>query len=637
MGPDLPAIGDDERLRIERELRVSEERLRAIFNSEPECVKVVDLAGRVLEMNAAGLAMLEADSLDQVRGTSVARFVHPDDHASVQALLAKAVAGHRGTLVFRVITLKGRERWAESYASPLRAATDRVDAVLTVTHDITDRRRATEERDLYAQAMRHMNVGLIIVHVEHTDRGPDFRFAAANEAAFRLTKMTEGQLIGRTLSERFPAVMHSDLPAQALVAIREGTPRLIGDVPYLGASTATAVFNVAFAPISDRSLAVTFQDVTEQRRLEEQLRHAQKMEAVGRLAGGVAHDFNNLLTVIIGYLDVALSAPALPVSLRSDIEQALSAADRAARVTGQLLAFSRRQLLQPKVVAVDALLRDLTDMLEMIVRENIHLTIALGAQGLCVRVDPGQLEQVVLNLVVNACDAMAAGGTLVVRTGPLAVDGAEPGPWVRVTVSDTGAGMDEATRARVFEPFFTTKGEGGTGLGLASAYGVVKQSGGRVTCESRLGEGSSFYVDLPSVADAVEPPAPAAPRTIGGGESILLVEDNQAVRRMMAVTLEREGYHVDTAANGDEALALARSGRAFDILVTDLVMPGMSGRNVADAVAQLSPDTQIMFVSGYVDDPASSASFVHFLQKPFTPTALASKVREVLDARPTDG
>src|SRR5688500_6426804 len=228
MGPDLPAIGDDERLRIERELRVSEERLRAIFNSEPECVKVVDLAGRVLEMNAAGLAMLEADSLDQVRGTSVARFVHPDDHASVQALLAHAVAGHRGTLVFRVITLKGRERWAESHASPLRAGSDRVDDVLTDTHDITDRRRASEERDLYAQAMRYMNVGLIIVHLEQTWQRPDFRFAAANEAALRLTRMTEEQLLGRTLSERFPSVMQSDLPQQALVAMREGTPRLIG-------------------------------------------------------------------------------------------------------------------------------------------------------------------------------------------------------------------------------------------------------------------------------------------------------------------------------------------------------------------------------------------------------------------------
>src|SRR5688500_7258588 len=638
MGPDLPAIGDDERLRIERELRVSEERLRAIFNSEPECVKVVDLAGRVLEMNAAGLAMLEAESLEEVLGASVMRFVHPDDLPSVQGLLAQAVAGRRATLIFRFVTLKGREGWAESHASPLRAGTDRVDAVLTVTHDITDRRRASEERDLYAQAMRYMNVGLVIAHVEPTDRGPDFRLAAANDAALRLTNLTEDEFLGQRLSERFPAVMQSDLPAQALAVLRDGTPRLIGDVlPYRDTGVASPVFNVAFAPISDRSLAVTFQDVTEQRRLEEQLRHAGNMEAVGRLAGGVAHDFNNLLTVIIGFLDVVLAAPTLPASLRSDIEQALSAADRAARVTGQLLAFSRRQLLQPKVIAVDALLRDLTDMLEMVVRENIHLTIALGAPGLCVRVDPGQLEQVILNLVVNACDAMPAGGTLVLRTSPLRADGDDPGPWVRLTVSDTGVGMDEATRAQVFEPFFTTKDEGGTGLGLASAYGIVKQSGGRVTCESRPGEGSSFHVDLPSVAATVEPPAPAAPRTIGGAESILLVEDNQQVRRMMAVTLEREGYHVDTAANGDEALALARSGRAFDILVTDLVMPGMSGRNVADAVAQLSPGTQILFVSGYVDDPASSASFVHFLQKPFTPTALASKVREVLDARATGG
>ena len=631
---DIPSAGEEDRFRIERELRASEERLRAIFNSEPECVKVVDLSGRVLEMNAAGLAMLEAESLEEVLGASLTRFVHPDDLPSVHELLAQAVAGHRATLIFRFVTLKGREGWAESHASPLRAGTDRVDAVLTVTHDITDRRRASEERDLYAQAMRYMNVGLVIAHVEQTDRGPDFRFAAANDAALRLTNLTEDQFLGQMLSERFPAVMQSDLPAQALAVLRDGTPRLVGDVlPYRDAGIASPVFNVAFAPISDRSLAVTFQDVTEQRRLEQQLRHAGNMEAVGRLAGGVAHDFNNLLTVIIGYLDVALSAPTLPASLRSDIEQALSAADRAARVTGQLLAFSRRQLLQPKVIAVDALVRDLTNMLEMIVRENIQLKIQPGAQGLCVRVDPGQLEQVMLNLVVNACDAMADGGTLVLSTRPLPADAADQDPWVRITVSDTGIGMDEATRAQVFEPFFTTKGESGTGLGLASAYGTIKQSGGRVTCESRPGEGASFHVDLPSVADAFEPSAQAAQRTIGGGEAILLVEDNQAVRRMMAVTLEREGYHVDTAANGDEALALVRGGRVFDILVTDLVMPGMSGRNVADAVARISPRTEIMFVSGYVNDPASSAAFVHFLQKPFTPTALASKVRDVLDAR----
>jgi CheY-like chemotaxis protein len=304
-------------------------------------------------------------------------------------------------------------------------------------------------------------------------------------------------------------------------------------------------------------------------------------------------------------------------------------------VTGQLLAFSRRQMLQPKVIAVDALLRDLTTMLDMLVRENIHLKIQLGAPGICVRVDRGQLEQVVLNLVVNACDAMPAGGELVLRTSTLPPQDAVSGPWVRVTVSDTGVGMDEGTRAQAFDPFFTTKGEDGTGLGLASAYGIVKQSGGRLSCDSEPEQGSRFHIDLPVVSDAVEPPAPPVPRTAGGGETVLVVEDNQAVRRMMAVTLEREGYRVDTAANGDEALALVRGGRSFDILVTDLVMPGMSGRKVADAISQIRPQTEVMFVSGHVDDTASSASFVHFLQKPFTPTALASKVRDVLDARTT--
>src|SRR5687768_11406566 len=346
---------------IEQELRVSEERLRAIFNSEPECVKVVDLSGRVLDMNAAGLAMLEADSLEQIRGARVADFVHPDDVANVEALFDRAAAGEPGVLTFRIRTLRRTERWAESHASPLRAGTNHVNAVLAVTHDVTERRRAREERDLYAQAMRSMNVGLIILQLEHDVNGPSFRFVAANEAGLRATRTTEEQLIGSTIAERFPAFNDTALINRAVDALRTGTASLIGDFAYGDARVPPSVFHIALAPISDTNLAVTFQDVTEQRHLEEQLRQSQKMEAVGRLAGGIAHDFNNLLTVIIGYLQAGL-ATAASGELRSDLEQAQAAAERAARLTRQLLAFSRRQVLQPRVVDVDALLGELHTM-----------------------------------------------------------------------------------------------------------------------------------------------------------------------------------------------------------------------------------------------------------------------------------
>jgi two-component system, cell cycle sensor histidine kinase and response regulator CckA len=392
------------------------------------------------------------------------------------------------------------------------------------------------------------------------------------------------------------------------------------------------VFSYAFAPLSETSLAAMFQDVTAQRATEDQLRHAQKMEAVGRLAGGVAHDFNNLLTVIIGYLHTTLESGDLPPSLRADIAEAAGAAQRAGKVTSQLLAFSRQQVLQPRIVSIDALIGNLSSMLTMIARDDIHLRIQLRADNWMVRADPVQLEQVVLNLVVNACDAMPNGGTLTIHTERLAdTAGAEHG-WVRLTVADTGVGMDDVTRARVFEPFFTTKGDAGTGLGLASVYGIVKQSGGHVTCESRPDEGARFHVDLPIVAGAPESTTPPVVKGEGGGEAVLIVEDNDALRRLMALTLDRFGYRTDTAANGEEALALVRGGKQFDLLVTDIVMPGMSGRNVADAVARLSPRTRTIFVSAHVDDVAANHPLVNFLQKPFLPNALAQKVRDVLDA-----
>jgi PAS domain S-box-containing protein len=624
---------DDEHRRIERDLRASEERLRAILDNEPECVKVVDLAGRVLDMNAAGLAMLEARSLDEVIGDSVERFVHPDDRDTVRRLFEEAAAGHSGTATFRVITLKGAERWAESHASPLRAGTDVVSAVLTVTHDITDRRRTIEERDLYAQAMRYMNVGLVVLRLEHEGPPPSFRFAAANEAALRLTGLQEHELIGRTVTECFPRLAEAPVLTQALEALRTGTPTHLGDVSYEDERFAGGVFNVAIAPMSMRTLAATFQNVTEQRRLEEQFRHAQKMEAIGRVAGGVAHDFNNLLTVVLGYLEAVRQSPQMPTTLKNDVDEAVAAANRAAGLTRQLLAFSRRQVLRPRVVVLDTLLRDLNPMLQMIVREKIDLRFDLHALGACVKVDPNQLEQVVVNLVVNASDAMPSGGTLTVQTRRVAGDYATS-ESARLTVEDTGVGMDEATRARVFEPFFTTKGESGTGLGLATVYGIVKQSGGRVSCESRPGAGSRFHVELPVVPDVADHIVTPPPSATGGGESVLVVEDHEAVRRLIAVTLERDGYRVETAATADEALALVRAGRPFDLIVADMVMPGMNGRQMADAIRQLSPRTEVVFVSGFMDDPTSNAAVVNFVSKPFLPATLAGKIRSVLDSRP---
>jgi nitrogen-specific signal transduction histidine kinase/CheY-like chemotaxis protein len=391
------------------------------------------------------------------------------------------------------------------------------------------------------------------------------------------------------------------------------------------------VFNIAFTPISDHSLAVMYQDVTEQRRMAEQLQQLQKLEAIGRLAGGVAHDFNTLLTVIIGYLQASLGRAGVTGELRGEIEQAHAAAERAARLTGQLLAFSRRQVLQPRVVEVDTQLRGFRPMIAHL-RQDVAVVLELESAGACIKVDPSQFEQVVMNLAMNACDAMPSGGRLVVRTERTAAGPHEIGPAVRIGVADDGEGMDETTRARIFEPFFTTKGDRGTGLGLSTVYGIVRQSGGVVTCEPQKGGGTRFDVWLPLVsevpASADKPPPAPSP----GRETVLVVEDQAALRRLMLVSLERAGYRVESAANGDEALALVRSGKAFDLMVTDLVMPGMNGRQVADEVARLSPSTRVVFVSGYFHDPAVTESFAHFLPKPFTPAALQAIVRRALDA-----
>ena len=404
-----------------------------------------------------------------------------------------------------------------------------------------------------------------------------------------------------------------------------------------------------------RSELILAHDITERHRLEaallaseEQLRQSQKMEAVGQLAGGVAHDFNNLLTVIGGYSELLLRRLSPENPLRSSVEEIKKACDRAGGLTRQLLAFSRKQILQPKVLDLNTLVSDLDKMLRRLIGEDIDLlTITEPALGQ-VKVDPGQIEQVIMNLAVNARDAMPNGGQLTIQTSNVHLSedyaqrhvAAVAGNYVMLSISDNGCGMDLGTKDRIFEPFFTTKGTGkGTGLGLSTVYGIVNQSGGNIWVYSEVGKGTTFKIYLPRVdeprdggfAHGDSTPAPY------GTETILLVEDEEQVRRIAHDMLEIQGYHVLVAVDGEEALAIGRQHEGeIDLMITDVVMPQMGGRESVERLSPLRPRMKVLYMSGYTDDAIVRHGLIdeqlQFIEKPFTADALARKVRMVLDS-----
>jgi PAS domain S-box-containing protein len=503
-----------------------------------------------------------------------------------------------------------------------------VSAVLRNTAELEQRRLLVEQLRTQGQVVEHMQTGLWVWAVE----GTTLRLEYVNRASEAATGLAAGEVLGRRLDEVLPAAPPV-LAARLIEVATSGTVFDAGELEYADERIAPSTFALKAFPLTESRVAVTFENVTGRRKLEAQLGQAQKMEAVGRLAGGIAHDFNNLLTAISGYSEFLIGGTT-DSRLRRHAEEIKKAAGRAAALTGQLLAFSRRQVLNPRVLDLNATVVDMDMMLRRVIGEDVELVTMLDPQLAPVRADPTQLEQVILNLAVNARDAMPHGGSMTIETRNVHAD---DGAFVELRLTDTGIGIGSAELHQLFDPFFTTK-EGGTGLGLATVYGIVDQSGGRIEVESEPGLGASFRILLPAAATAVDAvdAEPETPAPVHGAETVLLVEDEPIVRRLVAEILESNGYTVLQAGDGPSALELLRRHTGeVDLLLTDVVMPGMSGPEVAGAVAAMRPGTQALYMSGYTDSAIDHHGVLEpgiaYLPKPFSADELARKVRDVLD------
>lgn len=481
--------------------------------------------------------------------------------------------------------------------------------------------------------------------------GFDWTYLYVNDAVVKQGQRSREQLIGRTMMECYPGIDSTPMFAVLRRCMAERThDRLENEFTFPDGSVGW--FELRFVPAPE-GVCILSLDITEEkravarlRRTEEQLRQAQKMEAIGRLAGGVAHDFNNLLSIILSYGEMALRDLKPSEPMRADLQEITNAGRRASDLTRQLLMFSRQRVVEPKVLNLNDVLASMDKMLQRILGADVDL-VSRPAQSLGkVRVDSSGIEQVIMNLVVNARDAMPTGGKLTMETGNVVLDesytrdhfGATPGPHVMLAVSDTGSGMDKTTLARIFEPFFTTKPVGkGTGLGLSTVFGIVQQSGGNIWVYSEPGKGTTFKVYLPTVdAEVDEVVEVARPGDLRGTETVLLVEDDDQVRTVAASILRKNGYYVIDARNAGEALLVAeKHPTKIHLLLTDVVMPQMSGPELAKRLASARPDMRVLCMSGYTDDSIVRHGVIEahlaYLQKPFTPDSLARKVRQVLD------
>jgi PAS domain S-box-containing protein len=543
----------------------------------------------------------------------------------------------------------GDRVWILVNASPELDADGRVRRVVASFGDITEARQAGMRVRLLEQAISRLNDVVLITEPEPLEE-PGPRVLYVNDAFETVTGYSRDEMLGRPLYTLFGPETDRGVVGRMVAELRAQRPTS-GEIVLPFKSGGEYRVESSAVPITNEQgrtdhLVIISRDVTERRRLEEQLEHSRKLEAVGMLAGGIAHDFNNLLTAMLGYTELLLGRIAPGAPHRREVEEVHRASERAAALTRQLLAFSRKQMLRPRVIDLNALVLNLDGMLHRLLGEEIEVRTCLDPALGRVRADPSQLEQVIVNLAVNARDAMPDGGKLLLSTERAPGEGGSPGAegepatcHALLRVEDTGAGMDAATRAQIFDPFFTTKDVGrGTGLGLSTVYGIVKQSGGSIQVESEPGKGTRFTIQLPCVdgATAAEPePVDAAVGTTGT-ETILLVEDEPSVRVLARESLRECGYTVLEAADGEEALRVAAGCPGpIHLLLTDVVMPRMRGRALADRLREARPGTGVLFISGYPDDARGRRGDVDpgspFLEKPFTPDTLLRRVRQTLD------
>ena len=627
-----------------RELQKNLSLLQGIMDSSTDAIFVKDLQGRYILTNAAS-----------VKGALGKTDMEIFDPESARALMDRdrQVIRTGSTVTYeQSAVIEGAPRTFLATKGPYRDTHGKILGVLGIARDITDRKKAEEEIRRSQQRFS--------MHFEHTPLAVvewdiDFRVVAWNPSAERIFGYSRQEAIGQhggfivppQFRDQVDRVWHASLGEQTV------TRSANDNITKEGRTISCEWYNTPLVDDSGRVLGVAslVQNVTERVALEERLRQSQKMEAIGRLAGGIAHDFNNLLTVILGYSQIVADGVPAGSHLGDSTAQIKSAADRAAGITRQLLAFSRKQMLSPRIINLNDIVLNLDSLLRRLIGEDIEVLTAPAQNLGTVKADPGQIEQVVMNLALNARDAMPNGGKLTLETANAALDEAyahghqpvEPGNYVMLAVSDTGHGMSSETQARIFEPFYTTKEVGkGTGLGLSMVYGIVKQSGGYIWVYSEPEKGTTFKIYLPRVDQPAEIVVPESHSqdTHRGTETILLVEDDPQLRQLSSLVLTQCGYKVLSAENPEQGLALCKADQnSIHLLVTDVVMPRMNGRQLADEIQKLRSEIKVLYISGYTNNAIVHYgvldSGLWFLPKPFTLSALVSKVREVLDSQST--